>query len=97
MLLFARLITGKTITLTIEPTVVPTLTCRKIKDLISVKESIHPDTMRLIYKGMTLELDRNITDYNIQNEATIIVGLPLRAGMFHNTSSGSGCYSLNFL
>ena len=86
MQIFVKTLTGKHITLEVEPgDYIST-----VKTKIQEREGIPPDQQQLTYQGKLLENDNEtLADYNIQKESTLNLTLRLSPGTAENSTDVS--------
>ena len=73
--IFVKMLTGKTITLEVEPRD----SVESVKEKIQHKEGIPPDQQRLIFGGIELKEGQTLSDYNVWKEATLSLVLRFRS------------------
>ena len=82
MHIFVKSLTGNIITLIVQPST----TIASVKQMIEDEEGIQTDLQRLVFGGKQLENVNTLSDYSIQNDATIHLALRLLGGSSRGAS-----------
>lgn len=73
MQIFVRTLTGKTLTLDVEPSD----TIEKVKTIIMDKDEIPMDMQRLMFAGNQLENHMTLSDCDVKKDCTLRLGMPM--------------------
>ena len=91
MSIFVKTLTGKTITLEVQPSTSIDALKLQVQD---TEGGCPPDQQRLIFAGKQLEDGHTLSDYNIKSGSKLDLVLRLRGGMFHHSSGRIGYHVL---
>ncbi len=80
MQVFVKTLTGKTISVDVEPDE----SVESLKSKIQEKEGIPPDQQRIIFGGKQLDSMKSLSDYEIDDDSTVHLVLRLRGGELTN-------------